>query len=486
MAELDSERRVYMRQINRQNQFVQEQNLDTIDESMLEATSELIQTAWQKFMAAHNQLVKRVDKKGIVKAEKLMKNTEKTYLESRAVALRALKARSTADSSGANGSLKETKGEKPIYVQAPKALKVPRFDGNMANWQAFHSQFMAEIHENDSLSKYEKFAALKEAFADQNELGFGTWSLVADEYDDTWKNVCATYNDTHHLKQFHLSSLIGSPPMNTNTAPELRRVLTAVNCSTRALKALGEPTEQWGTIVSYLITSKLHPIMFEKWERFRDDKTEVPVADLLEFCEKEVKRLIRATAGTAPMAISSGGKSGRAEASPERSRQRHRSREHDRRERSRSRDRRGRREHRENHERRGNEKRRNRSSQRHHRDRYDDQEANRLVRPKVESVREPAATNARPANERCPVCKLEGHEMAGCGDLERMDMEDVQKEVIKAGTCYNCLLKGHMVRRCPAPPCRICNNNQRHHRLLCPVHHASKSAAGKKGERSTQ
>ena len=93
-------------------------------------------------------------------------------------------------------------------------------------------------------------------------------------------------------------------------------------------------------------------------------------------------------------------------------------------------------------------------------------EARRLKAPPTSAALQTASINVKPsAPHECGVCG-KNHPTDRCLKLLHCNGSERRERVHRAGLCYRCLLKGHIVKGCSSV-CSKCNG--RHHKLLCGV-----------------
>ncbi|GLV46047.1 hypothetical protein CBL_21414, partial [Carabus blaptoides fortunei] len=72
-------------------------------------------------------------------------------------------------------------------------------------------------------------------------------------------------------------SLFNLPNLTRESAVELRNFIDQISKTLRSLQILGQPTDQWDTLIIYIITGKLDKPTARKWEELK--KEGIPTLD---------------------------------------------------------------------------------------------------------------------------------------------------------------------------------------------------------------
>ncbi|CAK9834544.1 hypothetical protein ANTRET_LOCUS11060 [Anthophora retusa] len=114
-------------------------------------------------------------------------------------------------------------------------------------------------------------------------------------FDGTYNNwIKDRYEDLKTLKYHHVRSIYETPSISKESLTGLRHLIDSVNNNLLALKALGEPTDSWDTLIIYLLTSKLDNSTQREWERkMSNTQGDVSLRDMINFLENQCKYLER-------------------------------------------------------------------------------------------------------------------------------------------------------------------------------------------------
>ena len=79
-------------------------------------------------------------------------------------------------------------------VQLPK-LELPRFHGEISEWDTFWASFKVHVHDNVSIPKVSKWTYLDGVLSGPPKTMLNTYSCSSDGYDDAVEALCHFYND---------------------------------------------------------------------------------------------------------------------------------------------------------------------------------------------------------------------------------------------------------------------------------------------------
>ena len=197
------------------------------------------------------------------------------------------------------GNSEETLNPNPSFNQAfiqnssvrlPQ-LNLPEFGGDYHEWLSFHDLFRTTIHENDNISDAQKLQYLKGCLKGSAAAVITNLSITNTNFEVAWDLLVKRYENKHIISQAHLKRIFDCPVLNSPSISGIRDLIDTIRQSVQALEALGLPTNQWDTIVLYLLTSKLDNETRREWElSFHTD--EFPkLLDCYQFMEKRCQAL---------------------------------------------------------------------------------------------------------------------------------------------------------------------------------------------------
>ena len=172
-------------------------------------------------------------------------------------------------------------------VKLPK-LSLPKFSGDVLQWQSFWDQFTAVVDSSDipDISKFSYLRSLLEGEAKQSIQGL---SLTSQHYQSARQILTDRFCRKERIIFTHIQTLLNMPVMNKCLVSNLWKLNDDLQSHTRSLEALGICGTQYGVILTPLILSRLPQDVRLEWSR-EGEGHESDLSYLLEFLEKEIMR----------------------------------------------------------------------------------------------------------------------------------------------------------------------------------------------------
>ncbi|XP_053372929.1 uncharacterized protein LOC123565249 [Mercenaria mercenaria] len=144
-----------------------------------------------------------------------------------------------------------------IYHRLPK-LDLPKFDGNILDWQSFWDSYESAIHTNPSLSGVQKFNYLKSSLRGEAVQIIAGFSLTNINYDKAVSLLHERYGQRDKIIQTYMKALLEVPaPVYTVTS--LRKFYDTTETYIRGLDSLGQNESTYGSLLTPVILQKLSP-----------------------------------------------------------------------------------------------------------------------------------------------------------------------------------------------------------------------------------
>lgn len=145
-------------------------------------------------------------------------------------------------------------------VQLP-SIQLPKFDGKYEHWMSFKNSFNALINNNKNIHNIQKFIYL------QSSLTGDAVDVIADletdenTYNLAWNLLENRFENKIVMCYTHVKALFELPSVGKDSLKDMHKLVTEFNKHIRALKNLGEPTDQWSTLLLYLIFANWIPLL---------------------------------------------------------------------------------------------------------------------------------------------------------------------------------------------------------------------------------
>ena len=172
-------------------------------------------------------------------------------------------------------------------VKLPK-LTLPKFSGDVLEWQSFWDQFKVNVHDSDLpvVSKFSYLLSLLQGEAKQAVQGL---SMTSDHYKTACKILEDRYGRTERIIFTHIQKLLNITIPSKCSISVLWKLNDDLQAHTRSLDALGIDGDKYGVILTPLILSRLPQDIRLEWSR-EGKGHESDLTFLLEFLQSEIQR----------------------------------------------------------------------------------------------------------------------------------------------------------------------------------------------------
>ncbi|XP_043468116.1 uncharacterized protein LOC122502236 [Leptopilina heterotoma] len=171
-------------------------------------------------------------------------------------------------------------------------LTLPKFDGSYDQWLVFYDTFKSEIHSNDSISAVQKFRYLSSLLTGDAVQVIKGLEISAANYQEAWELLEKRYKNKPLMIHNHIKGIVDYPRIAKQSFSALRDLLNSIQSNLRALKALEQSTDDWNSLLIYLITDKFDSKTKTEWEKQQIEEKEIPgVSNLIDFIEKQCQLL---------------------------------------------------------------------------------------------------------------------------------------------------------------------------------------------------
>ncbi|MGH9701298.1 MAG: DUF1759 domain-containing protein, partial [Candidatus Acidiferrales bacterium] len=165
-----------------------------------------------------------------------------------------------------------------VNVKLPP-LNLPSFSGSYHDYMQFNDIFDSLIDKNQFLSKVQKFYYLKSCLIGDAQKIIQSLEVTEQNYDIAKDLLKERYENKRIIINSHLKSFFELPVIQKESSQGLRNFLDTFLKDFRSLKNLGQPVDQWDSILIYVLTSKLDFNSKREWENSIKDNTLLPTID---------------------------------------------------------------------------------------------------------------------------------------------------------------------------------------------------------------
>ncbi|CAI6343374.1 unnamed protein product [Macrosiphum euphorbiae] len=178
----------------------------------------------------------------------------------------------------------------PIIRDSMKlpSIPPPRFDGDLQNWTSFLDDFNARFHLNQGLSDVQRLQFLKSCLSGPAAEVVRTIPTTDANYRIAYNVLVERYENKSLIIQSHIRSLFQTPQVHKPAASELRQLHHHVVSQVNALKALGQPVDEWDAWLVTLLCCRLDPTTVGEWQLLQSSKDLPKFTDLEKFLANRV------------------------------------------------------------------------------------------------------------------------------------------------------------------------------------------------------
>ncbi len=171
-------------------------------------------------------------------------------------------------------------------VRLPK-LELPKFQGDVLEWESFWDQFRASVHESE-LPEVTKFTYLKSLLVGEAVESIKGLSLTSSHYATAIDLLKKRYGRRERIILKHVQELLamGSVPHQGSTSG-LRKLYDNLLGHIRSLEALQISGEQYGVLLTPIVLTCLPERLRTEWARGSEGK-ESDLEFLLKFLQTEI------------------------------------------------------------------------------------------------------------------------------------------------------------------------------------------------------
>ncbi|XP_062537651.1 uncharacterized protein LOC134205970 [Armigeres subalbatus] len=142
------------------------------------------------------------------------------------------------------------------------------------------------IHDNNQLNCIDKFNYLRTSLKDEAQLQINQIQVSSANYALAWTTLEAKYENHKLIAQEHLRAIFAVAPMKVEDYQGLNHLLTTFRVNLQQLEKLGDITDNWGTLLAFMLSQKLDDDTMRHWETHHSSKDIPSYKPMVEFLEK--------------------------------------------------------------------------------------------------------------------------------------------------------------------------------------------------------
>lgn len=253
---------------------------DNASRGFVLAQIEILKQAWQEFRAKYNE-------------ERAKANSQLSCVDFKSL------QRKYAQYYGKLNDL--INPDKPVHVenvQLPK-LKIPEFDGKVAEWPGFISLYDKIVHENATIDNGIKVQYLKSSLKNDALKIINHVQPTAANYDTCYKLLRNRYDNKRATLGKLLDTILLLPKQRFESSNDLKELHDTVNECILSIQNIGIKTKYWDPLLNHIILHKLAPETVKNYEcQLSDVREPQTLAEFLSYIESRFLALQSAEAKT--------------------------------------------------------------------------------------------------------------------------------------------------------------------------------------------
>ena len=208
-------------------------------------------------------------------------------LESAVNKCEVLHATSGATSSIETPNIAQQQMATQVRAKLPK-MTLQKFKGNVTNWKPFWESFKAAVHDNDSISKVDKFNYLHSHLEGSAARSVQGLTLTEANYEAAVAILEERFGRPQQIIAAHMDELLKLQPCSNERSSSIRFVYDKIRVHVRGLDSLGVTPDQYGSLLIPVVMSKLPNSL--RLEVARRSTNEIwKIDELLETIRKEIE-----------------------------------------------------------------------------------------------------------------------------------------------------------------------------------------------------
>lgn len=196
-------------------------------------------------------------------AEAEREKFESEYFELRSKIQEMVNADRSHNTTGQNTSFGNTSNKQHMQL-AP--IPLPKFNGDIQGWSSFYDVFRAMVHDDDSFSPAQKFYYLRSCLSEQALDLVQSIPISDGNYEVVLEKLKQRYDNESLVIQSHVRSILDTPVIEESSAKALQKLHSHVSTHVAALRALGQPVDQWDAWLITIVTSRLDKCTGHSWQ----------------------------------------------------------------------------------------------------------------------------------------------------------------------------------------------------------------------------
>ena len=173
------------------------------------------------------------------------------------------------------------------YTRLPEQ-SLPQFDGKYEAWLDFKEDFESLVGKRQDLTDSQKLRYLRTCLKGEPERLLKQHNINDANYNAVWKMLTESFEHKNKILERHFAGIFNIPLLQRESPRELSELVNTVQLHLSALKSLGQPVDQWSSMLVYIVVSKLDKTTRKDWKKTQRGNIVSKYNDLIEFLREAV------------------------------------------------------------------------------------------------------------------------------------------------------------------------------------------------------
>lgn len=169
-----------------------------------------------------------------------------------------------------------------IGVKLPD-IPLPSFDGSFERWLEFRDTFESLINSNNDLSNVQKFHYLRASLEGKAAEVIKSIEFSENGYSIAWNALVSRFNNSKLLVHNHLKAIFSLENINKESSVKIRNLIDQLAKHLSLIRQLGHNTDNWDTLLIFMLSAKLDSRTSVDWERFSVQSDSPTLSDFTKF-----------------------------------------------------------------------------------------------------------------------------------------------------------------------------------------------------------
>ncbi|XP_008185105.1 uncharacterized protein LOC103309988 [Acyrthosiphon pisum] len=278
LGDLRRKRGVVKASLTRIRTFVQNFRPAVDAITLLEFRQEQLPEVNRKFDDVQSQ-IELIDVDNAAETDKEREEFENDYFAIRSEMQELINAEKSQNSSIQNNTMNSM----PMQRARLAPLTIPKFDGNIQEWESYFDCFKGMVHNEDAYPPAQKFSYLRSSLSGAALDVIKAIPMTENNYAVAIKRLQQRFENRSMVIQSHIRAILDFPQVQSAVANDLQALHSNIVAHVAALEALGQPVDMWDAWLVTVLLRKVDHGTCHEWQIRRTNNELPKYKELEEF-----------------------------------------------------------------------------------------------------------------------------------------------------------------------------------------------------------